>query len=280
MMWTRTLRTGAIALVAALATAGCIKSDQKTAIAKDGSGTLDMKMSFDVSKMKEMTEMFKGMMPQPEAPPAMTGEPAMEGDPAMGEEKKKEDDGFSKNFSKEEVEKQLKKTEGNELKEYTAENTDAKQTVHMVVAFKSFENLCKTGVMGNLAVTLVKNEDGSYAMTLDAKGGQGAGAGGGDAGGMDMSAMAPMLEPFLGGMEFKTELTIPGTVVETNGTKSEDGTKVNWTVDWKALSGADKDKKDATKMTVSFKGDGIELKAFSFKPDAEAAAGKMGFGPK
>ena len=69
------------------------------------------------------------------------------------------------------MEKKLKKTEGNELKDYSSENVGGKQSVHIVVAYKSFENVVKTGIFGNVAVTLAKNEDGSYALSLDEKGG-------------------------------------------------------------------------------------------------------------
>ena len=245
-----------------------MKADEKAVLAKDGSGTLQTTMTIDTSKIKELMEMMKGMMPQPEAPTPK------EGEPAMGEEEKKKDDGITGSYSKEEIEKQLKTQEGLELKEYAHETVDGKDVVKMSIAFKSFENLAKSGVLGNKAVTLVKNEDGSYTLTYDAKGG----AGGEEAGGME--AMAPMLEPFIGGLEFKSELTVPGTIVETNGVKSEDGTKVNWTVGFKDMVGADKTKKDVTSMKVTFKGEGVELKPFSYKPDPAKAASKFGMGPK
>ncbi len=288
MKWTRSLRLGALAsaCVAAFASVGCIKTDDKTTLAKDGSGTVDVTITIDMSKMKEMKDMFSAMMPQ--TPPA--AEPAMEGEPAMGEPAapKKEDDGFSSQFSREEVEKDLKKYEGLELKDYKTETTDGKQVVHMVIAFKSWESLCKSGATGNKAITLTKGEDGNYTIVFDAMGGQGpgaGGAGGADAGGADagamMEGMLPMLEGFMGGLEFKSAITVPGAIIETNGTKSEDGATVSWSMAWKDITASIKEKKkDGTLMKVTFKGEGIDLKPFSFKPDAEKAGSKMGFGAK
>ena len=283
MKWTRSLRLAALAsaCVAAFGTVGCIKSDDKTTLAKDGSGSVDVTITVDMSKIKEMKDMFGAMMPQT-PPPAAT--PGMEGEPAMGEPAAPKEDDFSTQFSREEVEKDLKKYEGLELKDYANETKDGKQVVHMVIAFKSWENLCKSGATGNKAITLTKAEDGSYTIVFDAMGGQGPGAdagAGADAGGMDMSAMLPMFEPFLSGLEFKSAITLPGTIVETNGTKSEDGATVSWAMGWKEIAAAMKEKKkDGTLMKVTFKGEGIDLKPFSFKPDMEKAGGKMGLGPK
>ncbi len=269
MRWTRSLRVGFLAFVAALTTTGCVKFDEKATIAKDGSGSITLNFVVDVAKLKELKDTFAAFMPAPQAPPAM------EDEPAMGEPKK---DAPPSPYGKEAMEKLLKQTEGNELKEHSIALADGKETVHMLIAFKSFENLCKTGALISLAVTLVKNEDGSYAMTLDPKAGYG-GASGGGGGEMEMLAgMLPMLEPIVGGLEFKAELAVPGTIVETNGTKSEDATKATWTIDWKAISGADKTKPDAATMKVSFKGEGIDIKPFSYKPDVMAMGAKFGLG--
>ena len=284
MKWTRSLRSATLGFVAILATAGCVKSDQKIAIAKDGSGTINVTFTSDTSKLNDIMEVVKAMIPQAPAAPAPApggdagmGDAAM-GDAAMGDEKPKEESVVHKRFSKEMIEKQLKTTEGNELKEHSIETKDGKDVVHMLIAFKSLENLCKSGALVNLAVNLVKNEDGSYTLTLDAKAGMGSGDG---ADGMDMlTAMLPTFEPMLSGMAFKTEVAIPGSIIETNGAKSEDGTKATWNVDWKAVSGADTTKKDATIMKVSFKGEGIDWKPFSYKPDVMALAGKLGFSLK
>ena len=267
MKWIRSLRVGAAlsALALVFSTAACMKTDEKVALEKDGSGTIDQTIVIDTSKIKELMEMFKGMMPQPE--------PGM-GEAGMGDEGKKDDD-ISKGFSKEEIEKQIKEHEGLELKDYSHETKDGKDHVHMVIAFKSFEQACKAGMMGSSAVNLVKNEDGSFTLSLDAKAGKG-GEGGADSGGMEQ--MMPMLEPYLSGFEMKTQLTFPGAITDTNGTKSEDGKQVSWTIGWKQMSGADKEHKDATSMKVTFKGEGVDWKPFSIKPDAEKAASKFGFG--
>src|SRR5207247_4686897 len=113
---------------------------------------------------------------------------------------------------------------------------------------------------------LAKNADGTYTFVLDMMAGQKMGGGepGADGGpGMDPQMIAAMLEPMLGTLEFRQSLTLPGSIVETNGTKSEDGMTASWKVGFKDLMAG----KGANLMKVTFKGDGLELKPFKYMPD-------------
>jgi hypothetical protein len=277
----RRLCAPATVVVAALAVSACMKQDEKTTLAKDGSGTVSMTVTMDTSKMKELKEMFSAMMPAPEAPapttpttPGMEGEPAMEGEPPAP---KKEDSLLPDDFKKEQLEKELATQPGLKLEQYEVEKTDTTETVKLKISFTSWENLCKAGAAGSKAVTLTKAEDGTYTIAFDSMGGQDMGGEG--AQGAEM--MLPMLEPFLSGMEMKMAITLPGAITETNGTKSEDGLTASWSMGWKDMVAAMKEKKkDAMTAKVSFKGEGIDLKPFTFKPDASKMAGKAGFGPK
>ena len=281
MKWTRSLRLAALACasVAAFASVGCLKSDSKTTLVKDGSGSIEFSIVFDLVKSKELDDLRKALFPAPPPPPAT---PAMEGDPAMGEPAAPKDDGPGARFSKETIEKNLKKFDGLELKSHSREVKDGQDTTRMVIAFKSWETLCKSGGMGLTAVTLTKAEDGTYTIVLDPLAGQSPGdnAGGGGMGAA-LEGFLPMLESSMGGFEVKSSLTLPGTIGETNGTKSEDGTTVSWTMAWKDIVKAVAEKKkDGTLMKVTFKGEGIDWKPFSYKPDVEKMSAEAGLGQK
>lgn len=280
MIMTRLLKTGAAALVAVvgLSTAGCIQSEDKTVIGKDGSGTAVVDMTVDLSKIEQMTEMFKGFG---------GGEPGME--PGMEGDKPTEpkENGLTDEMSEEKIKEKLKEHPGIELTKYTNEKKDGKQAIHMEFKFKDVADYAKADFFGNKSVELAKHDDGTYTLTFDPMGGQGDKlGGGGDAAGMaeadpmggDPSMFMGMLEPFLGTLEVKSKITVPGTITETNGTKDGEST-VGWAFGWKSMMEAMKDKKPVS-WTVSFKGEGIELKPFKVKPDAEAMGKKMGGGMK
>lgn len=257
------------ALVTAAATAvlvGCFKTDTKTTLNKDGSGVLTQRLEVDMSKMKELAEMFKGFAGDPGAP-AMDTPTTPPAEDMTAEFKKMED--------------KLRSVEGLTVKEFTRDAKDGKVVIAYTVEFKEWSLLGKGGAFLS-SVDLAKNADGSYTITFDPTSGQmgggggGAGGGGGDMPqGMDPSAFAPMLEPFLGSMEIATTLTLPGAITETNGTKSEDGSTVSWKLGFKDIIAS---KGGGEKVT--FKGEGLELKPFKFVPDTEQAKEMFGGGHK
>lgn len=247
-------RLAALAAVAVCAVggAGCIKNEQKTTIQKDGSGSVSQSVSIDLESFKKLAEMMKAM-----------------GGPQGGDAKGPDftDEDLPMNLG--EIEKKAKSIPGLELKNAKAERKDGKYVMSFDATFAEWSLLGKANLFSG-AADLVKNADGSYTFTLDALGGQGdkpAGGKPGDGadglGGMDPAAMMPMLEPFLGTLEIKEAITLPGEIVETNGTKSEDGSTVSWKIGFKELMGG----KGANLMKVTFKGEGLDLKPFSYKPD-------------
>lgn len=273
MILTRLFKTGAVALVAAagLTTTGCIQSDDATVLQKDGSGTAQISMTVDLSKFEQIAEMFKGF--------GGAGEPGMEGEKP---EEPKKDEGFASEMSEEKVREKLKEHPGIELVKYTNEKKDGKQVIQMELKFKDVADYAKAEFFGNKSVELVKNEDGSFTLKFDPMAGQGDKMGGGDDAGMgeadpmggDPSMMLGMMEPFLGTLEVKSKITLPGTITETNGTKDGEST-VSWAFNWKSMMDSMKEKKPAS-WVVTFKGEGIELKPFKYKPDAEAMGKKYG----
>ena len=183
---------------------GRFKTDSKTTLNKDGSGVLTQRIELDMSKMKEVAEMFKGFAGDPGAAPGMDA-------PAMGEITPSDDAAAAKlkeDAKLKEMEDKIKAVEGLTLKDFTHETKDGKAVISYTIEFKEWSLLGKGGVILT-SVELAKNADGSYTITLDPTSGKMGGGGGGAGGaagggempaGMDMGALAPMFEPFLGSL--------------------------------------------------------------------------------
>ena len=96
---------------------------------------------------------------------------------------------------------------------------------------------------------------------------------GGPAGARGMGAMMPLLAKHVTGLVWRRKPgRLPGPIVETNGTKGEDGTTVSWKLAWDDL----KDGK-AEAQSVTFKGEGLDLKPFTVRRSARRTW--MGDGP-
>ena len=123
---------------------------------------------------------------------------------------------------------------------------------------------------------LKKNDDGSYTLDMDAigllRGMLGAdaqqGGGSGAAGGLSPSDILMAVGQMIPDLKVTRQFTLPGTIVETNGKKSEDGKTVTWTFASSDLAAAAGDVSKAPgKMTVRFKGEGLTLTPFTYTPD-------------
>ena len=254
MMTTSILRSVSFATLAAgaLATTGCLKFEQKATIQKDGSGTLTQNISIDLDAMKRLQEFAKTFA---------GGGPGGD-DEKGGEAKPASDDGLLP-YNLTDIQDRAKKVPGLQIRNA---KTEHRYIMDFEAVFASWSTLGQANLFPGSA-ELVKNENGTYTFTLDMMAGQGGKAGddAGATGGMDPSMIMALLEPMVGTLEFKQSLTLPGTIVETNGTKSEDGMTVNWKVGFKDLTSG----KDANLMKVTFKGEGLELKPFKFAPDLQ-----------
>ena len=184
---------------------------------------------------------------------------------------------------------------GLEVTKSTSEMKDGKATLHVEANFKTLEAYAQASGL-DMGADLVKNEDGSYTLKFEGKFGMGRGPGrpdgaphdgpgmgeeppagmdgappagmDGDAprgpGGMDMGArMKPLVEQFMKGLKLTRKLKLPGTVGETNGTKSEDGSTVTWTVTYEDILAG-----KVAPQAVTFKGEGLDLKPFVVKRSA------------
>jgi hypothetical protein len=265
----------AISATAALGLAGCIQSEDQATLLADGSGTMSQTVTMDLAKMKELEDLLKAFGG---GAGAEGGEGGMDLGKAMEEM-----------LSEKTLREQLKTSPGVEVKKLTSETKEGKRVVNMDLAFADFSSLGKGGFQ-TTGVELKKNDDGSWTLTFEGLSGggmpggaPGAGAPGGEGAeggmppGMDMSAMMGMLEPYFGGLSIQRKITVPGTIVSSNGTAGEDGKSVSWKVTWKdiAAGATAKDGKGPGHMTVTFKGDGLTLKPFAYKPDPKEMQKRM-----
>lgn len=182
---------------------------------------------------------------------------------------------------------------GLEVTKATTETKDGKAHLRIEATFQTLEAYAQaTGI--EMGSTLVKNDDGSYTLTFEMRypgrgrrpdGGRrdGSGMGEGPPGGMEDGApgmeggeappgggaggmgamggmMQPLLEKHMTGLEFTRKLRLPGSIVETNGMKSEDGTTVSWKLTYDDLKGGKPEP-----QTVRFKGEGLDLKPFTVR---------------
>lgn len=250
---------GATLLAASLALAGCIKQADDVTVADDGSGTYSETIVLDLAAMKGLED-------------AMGGPGGGKDAPGMGDGKS----GPANDDPLEKLKKEWKGIEGLEVTKATSEQKDGKTTVVIEAKFKTLEAYARaTGMEMN--ADLKKNDDGSWTLsfTSNSKQGEGTTAPGGKDDAAEMAkAMMPMLEPFMKDLEVTRKLTLPGTIVSTDGTKSEDGTSVTWKVTWEDI----KKGGDFPAQTVTFKGEDLDLKPFSVKRAHEGGPG--GPGPK
>ncbi len=250
--------------LAALALPACLKQEQKTVLEKDGSGKMSQTVTIDLASLKKVVELAKMLMPNVGNP---DGEPGM-GEPAATPEIGADD----LSAWLDQVTALSKSVPGLKIDNVKKEAKDGKWTASADVTFADLSLLAKVGLFATEGVEIAKNADGSYTLSDDLSGvlssllpsitPGGGGAPGGEAppapGGED--PMMTMIEQMVGDVALKRVLTVPGTIVETNGTKSEDGKTVTFTAGVKEIFGG------KARMTVTFKGEGLELKPFKYAP--------------
>jgi hypothetical protein len=266
MIRTRFARSSRLApvLLAALLSVGCMQSDTKTTILADGSGTCSDTTVIDIAKTKEIIEGLKGLSQMSgggAGPGGLSIPPDLDIDKLLESQ-----------YSEAALKKQLADSPGVVMKAVSSEVKDGKRTAKREFAFAEFPTLSRL-VFQTGTAELKKNDDGSWTLDMDAIGmlrGMLETAGGemGGGGGFNPADLLGMVGSMLGDFRMKREFTLPGTIVETNGKKSEDGKSVSWTFASEDLQKASADVTKAPgKMSVRFKGDGLLLKPFKYAPD-------------
>lgn len=245
-------------LVPSLALAGCVLQTDEVKVSADGSGGYTESVTLDMKAMNGITEQLDGMFGSKPADGA-----GMDG--AKPAEREKMEDPLEK------LKKQWKGVEGLEVTKATSEEKDGKVQIAIEAKFKTLEAYARaTGFEMN--AELKKNENGSFTLRFFS--GRTQEGGGGDA---EMAAaFVPMLEPHMKGLEMTRTLALPGKVVETNGKTAEDGSTVTWKVTWDDV----KKGLDVPAQTVTFRGDGLTLKAFSIERRGIGHPGDEGAGAK
>ena len=237
---------------------GCFEMEETMVLRKDGTGTMTLKMVLDTKKMEQVKQMMDGMFGG--------GGGGMDQGPISAED-----------FDIEKAKEKVAAIEGLRLvKSEAIEDVEhGKRGMLMVVEFQSLEAMAKSGLWNGEKVALTQGADGAWSFVVQRVP---------DEAMEQMKApeaeqMKPMLEgmfgPFMEGLSMKTTWVLPGTAGTTNGKLDEEG-QVVWAADWKALFG------DPSVMnrSVTFRGEGLALKAFEHKSsevaDAMAHAGGMG----
>jgi hypothetical protein len=218
-----------LTMFASLALVGCMKINEKNVLSKDGSGTATLTMSMDKAKIKEMEDFAKGFG---------GGE---------GESSTSDD------FDVEKVKEKYGKMEGIEVVSVDPIDDEKNKGVKVVLKYTSLEKYFASGAAGGSEgqkVTLAE-KDGAWTLTRESS--------------QDMEGgeeMAGMMATMMAGLDVSMSIEVPGTITETSGKKNDAGNVVTWTLTDKDLT--DKTKMAAMKkMTVTFKGEGLALQAFT-----------------
>lgn len=248
-----------IALLAALLLAlpGCMKMDQKIALSSNGSGTVTMKMVMDMGKMEELMAMFQGMQP-----PAAEGE--VREDPAKELQEKVDVDEFKK---------QLSGRKGIEVVSATGIDDAEKKLkgFEAVIKFATLEDFFRAGMDTMHTVKLEDAGEGRWKLTRTRTLPEGMDASSEEAT-AQMEMFKPMLEPMMGDLSMVFALAVPGTIVETNGTKDESGKVTSWKLGFNELMSP-----KAEPMVVVFKPEGdVTLKPFHLTTDQEGNVSEPG----
>lgn len=274
-------RPSLVALVLALSglfgLPGCMQNESKVTLLADGSGTVKDGTVVDLEKTKGLMEMAR----------MFGGGQGGGGGPGIPENLDVEQM-IEASYSKEALTAQLEGVEGVEVKEVKSEAKDGKRLASREFAFSDFHAL-GAAVFQAMTAELKKNEDGSFTLEMDALGamrpmlsmggGEAGGAGGGGFA-FDAGAMIGMFSEVIGDFRSQQTFVLPGAVLETNGTKGEDGKSVTWKFSIDDLKKMTSDGKDAPgRMTVRFKGENLTLKPFKYAPDMAAMTRRLSAPP-
>ena len=241
----------AFALVFAMAPlAGCLKAKDHITLNKDGSGTVVSTYEVDLGKARELLSAVAMLMGQ--------------GDPS---EIAKRKDEHLMNFEHPAwFRKAAGEIEGYEVQSASQKIADGKRNTSVEASFASLTAAAQAKAFPIMSVNLSKVEksdklpNGAWKLVVkDAI----SGLDPQQTGGMDASQMLPMFEPQMKKLSSTFKFTIPGKIVETNGTKDEDGRTAAMTIDYnKMMEGK------SVALTIVFTAEeGTKLKPFTYTPN-------------
>lgn len=215
----------------------CMQMKETVKIEKTGKGTIVLHTVVDKKMANGMSEMAKGM-----------GWLPPEGFDLLAV------------VDPERIKKSLEGKEGLEVKSATRSVDDEAGTItlHLEIAFDSLQALYASGAVIGVSANLEKLEDGNYRFTrslfaenLPKEG---------DLESQQMiEGMLQLMQPYLQGLTFGAELTLPTAIVETSGEKLDER-RVRWEIDFDHLVSP-----AARTQSVVFSGDGLAWEPFETK---------------
>lgn len=242
-------------LAALLLLGGCLESTETITVKPDGSGTITSTYASDLEKGEQIMMM---------AGPAFGLDPAAPmPDPLAEGWFRKAADGI----------------EGFEIVKFERSDAEKVRTTKVQSKFKSLEAAAKAGAFFTSNVSLEQVNASEIA-----KDGETPGEGekkdakvwklvlldviAGDFGGqMRPKDMLMMFEQFVNSLEIERSIVPPSKILETNGTLSEDGKSVSWTVDYQKIVKST----DKLEMVVYFEcREDVKLQPFTYSPSLES----------
>ena len=216
----------------------CMQTKETVTIDENGKGTLTLDTVVDKQMTEAMVEMLRGMgMAE-----GMGGaDPTAQLDP-------------------ERIRKGLEGKEGIEVKSATRteDPETGKITMRVVIAFDTLEALYTSGAVMGVSAKLEKLDDGNYRFTRSLFAEQLPKEG--DVESQQMfEGILMMMQPYLEGMSFEAEFTMPTPILETSGQKIDEK-RVRWSIGYGDLV-----KPSARTQTVVFSGEGLDWEAFESK---------------
>jgi hypothetical protein len=191
-----------LALVAAiLPLAGCLEARDQITLAADGSGTLRQTYVTDLKQAANLLEVLKMFMGPTDMDAASAPDPLA---PAWVKEAAKDVDGYT-----------VTKAE--------TTTKDDKRTTTVEAKFTSLAAAAKATAFFTSTVTLEKTEMGSWKLTFKDAIAMPKEAQQGPMAGLDVGTLLGMLEDQLKTLSIRRSITLPTTIIDTNGTKSADG---------------------------------------------------------
>jgi hypothetical protein len=248
----RTLPT-IVALTASVVLGGCLVTKDVITIQADGSGTIQQSFVVDVKKSNELIETFKMLYGSGDMPASDLPDPIAPGW----------------------FRKAAEGVEGYTLETVDVKSEEASRTTTVRANFKSLEAAAKAGAFFVSSVTLEKTEDGAWSLTFKDSLSAAKEASGSAGMQFDLPSILSMLEEQLKGLSITRSITLPTKVLETNGTKSDDGKTVSFTVDFKKLS----EGKDL-ELKIKFEAaETLKLVPFKHSPDKPAIMKRLTMPP-
>jgi hypothetical protein len=225
-----------LAVLPALLT-GCMQTKETVKIQKDGKGTITLDTVVDKQMTEAMVEMMNGMG----YGGGMGSDPTARLDPDR-------------------IKKSLAGKEGIEVRSATRtfDEETGKITMRLEIAFDTIQALYDSGAVMGVGAKLEKLEDGNYQFTRSLFAEQLPKEG--DLESQQMfEGILMMMQPYLEGMRFDAEFTLPTPIVETSGERVDER-QVRWTIGFGDLV-----KPAKRTQTVVFSGEGLEWEPFESK---------------